>query len=135
MAGFQALADKLAGLSRVPSKVPAAVATALNDEIRAEFGEEADPYGHAWAPLKASTVQRKGNDRIMVDTNKMLAETKAVAVGDRIEFHGTDYGPIHQKASANRAARPAIPNEPELPATWQKAIADEFHDELGKALT
>ncbi len=134
MAGFAALAAKLAALSDVPATVPDAVAEALNDEIREEFVGEKDPYGKAWKPLAKSTVARKGHDRIMYESGDMLAETKAIAVGSRIEFVGTEYGPIHQKAGGKRPARPAVPNQADLPKSWQKAIGDEFAKAVKGAL-
>ncbi len=136
MAGFDQLATKLASLKDVPRLVPEAVAEALNDEIRQEFVEETDPYGVRWAKLAESTVAAKGHDRIMYETGDMLATTKAVAVGDRIEFVGTEYGPLHQKQSGKRPPRPAIPNNETagLPKSWQKVIGNSFGEALTKAL-
>lgn len=126
MAGFDRLASRLAALADVPGKLPPKVAEAFSDRIEHEFVSETDPYGNAWKQLKKSTVQRKGHDRIMFESGDMLADTKAVASGDRIEFVGTNYGPIHQKDGANRPARPAVPNDTELPDEWQSDIRDEF---------
>lgn len=130
MSGFAALAAKLASLTKIPSEVPEPIALAFNEQLQREFVEEKDPYGRAWKPLAKSTIQRKGHDRIMFESGDMLEQTKAHAVGDRIEFVGTEYGPFHQGASGNRPARPAVPNESALPKDWQEDIRHEF----GKAV-
>lgn len=128
MAGMAALAARLAELEDIPSKIAQEVADGITEEIRQEFDGGHDPYGHAWSPLKASTLRRKrGDARILRRSDVMSSETVArPSRGAGVEVVSVDYGEHHQTGTASNDmdARPVLPDGDELPESWQEIIED-----------
>lgn len=109
-------------LLEVPSRVAADVAPVLERRLRATYLAGQDPYGKPLAPLKASTIRRKGGDaRIMIRTEETLQLTNvrplsgagiAIKIGPKAEWH--------LEPTPDRVARPLVPLHG-APARW---IAD-----------
>lgn len=85
------------------------------------FADASDPNGQPWPPLAPATIQRKGHDTILVDTNRlrtsltsMLQASSGDAIRDIAELadetdiiFGTavEYSMFHDFNSGNRPAR------------------------------
>lgn len=136
MSTFQDLADTLAELEGIPSRITSEVADSINEDLRAQFDAGLDPYGAAWAPLLPSTVRRKAGDRrILRQTDTLRDETIARPTsGAGIEITSVEYGGYHQGPTADRVARPILPQEGELPKAWQEAIGDASSKAFAKAM-
>jgi hypothetical protein len=59
------------------------IAVLIGDEAKSRIGE----YQTGWAPLAASTVARKGNDRPLLDTGELKASISAY-----VKMHGPQHG-------------------------------------------
>ncbi len=128
---FRAMLDRMA---RVPSRVAVPAARALETRWRASYAAGTDPYGKPWAPLKPSTVRRKGHATILVETGETFDLTRVLALpGAGIKFTVGPKGFWHLTATENRAARPILPLYG-LPATWRADIQAVAQQEFGKAL-
>lgn len=126
---FQRLADNLAQLSVVPSRCSKSVAATLTVHLNDEFARGADPYGTPWVPLAPATVARKGHREVMYLTGRTARETRAVAAsGAGVDLITTDYMRWHH------GYRSVLPDRPELPLVWQRAIADAVDEEFRRAL-
>ncbi len=136
MSTFDDLAETLAELGDIPSRIAAEVADGITDEIRQQFEDGVDAYGNPWAPLLPSTVRRKkGDARILRSTDNLSQHTVAVPTsGSGIDITSVDYGGYHQGPAENRVARPILPDGGELPESWQDIIDVAAENAFKKAL-
>lgn len=115
----------------VRGKLAKAAAPRIDNLIRDQFANETDPYGKPWAPLKASTVRRKGgNAVILYRTGSLGAGSYALNTGGRLVIR---YGPAAQYAQDGDAGRGQ--REPRMvapaygpPASWKRAIVEAAAD-------
>ncbi len=128
--GFKDLADTLAELEDIPSRIAGEVALGITEELRLQFDQGVDPYGKPWAPLLPQTVRRKGGDRrILRRSDTMSSETVARATsGAGIEISSVEYGQYHQ------TSRKILPDEGELPETWQDLIGSAADKAFSKVM-
>ena len=133
---FRRLADNLAELAQVPSRVAAPVAADINEELARQFAQGSDPYGQPWQKLRPSTIRKKGHDLIMIDTGETERETRAVPMqGAGIELVSTEQAQHHQTPGDHgRPARPVLPNKADLPISWQKSIEKRTEEAFRKVL-
>lgn len=135
IAGLPKLAALLRGLAAVPSRVSRPLADALTEEIRSEFTGEQDPYGVAWAPLKPSTVRRKGGNTVILyrtgTTGAACYAAPGGGAGVRIVAGGAAVW--HQRAYGSRPARPVLPDRG-LPPKWRAIVAETVGAEFAKSL-
>lgn len=130
---FRNLANNLGELSQVASVVTTAVAEDINGFLAAEFVDEVDPYGAAWAELAESTKRKKGHDRIMYETGDTERETRAYAMrGAGIEIRSTQQAGYNQFERSNAPARPVLPSREDLPAKWRAAIDKRFEEAVAR---
>ena len=122
-------------LEQVRPSVARKLAPRLDRRLQACFDAGTDPYGKPWAPLKPSTLVRKGGDaRILIRTGMSRALTYVAALGQGVGI--TIGGALgwHMNPTAHRVARPILPVHG-LPATWRQDAADvageEFAREIG----
>lgn len=82
--------------------------------VQREFRSQSDPYGDAWAPLKA----RAG--MILSDTGHLRNSVAiAAATGSQIRIAiGASYAPFHQKGTKRMPQRMILPRDGDLPAAW-----------------
>ncbi len=126
MAGARDLADRLAQLAGLPSRITAAVADGINAELEEQFASGVNAYGNPWAPLLPQTVRRKGGDsRILLRTDALAAATAAHPSGGAgITIQSLDYGKFHQSGTKHMVARKILPDGKALPPSWQAVIAE-----------
>lgn len=76
-----------------------------------------------WAPLAASTVRRKGHDKLLYDTGRLRDSITLGTVTDRTATVGTDapYSIFHQMGTKRMDARPFIPADGQGGLTPQAA--------------
>jgi hypothetical protein len=136
MSGFADLAATLAELDDIPSRIAGEVADGINEEIRQQFDSGTDPYGAPWGPLLPQTVRRKGGDRrILRRADALSVETVArPTAGAGVEISSVDYGGRHQGGTKHMIARPILPDEGELPESWQEVIEKATEKAFKKAM-
>lgn len=136
MSGFRDLADTLAELEDIPSRIAGEVADGITEEIRQQFDRGCDPYGTPWAPLKPQTVRRKGGDKRVLRRGDVLSsETIArPTAGAGVEITSVEYGMRHQGGTVHMVARPVLPDGGELPEAWQEVIGDATDRATAKAM-
>lgn len=121
------LADRLADLKEVPSRVAARVAPLLAAELQTEFDSGTDPYGAPWAPLAPSTLAHGRTPPPLTDTGAMRGSARVAPLrGSGIGITIDHPAAVHQAGapSKNIPARPILPAEDELPQNWQDIIED-----------
>lgn len=129
------LSANLAKLARVPSQVAGDASEGITQEIRSEFDAGTDPYGRAWAALKAATLAKGRTPPPLTDSEATIdsLEVKPSAgAGITIEF-GTDYVGFHQVGTVNMQARPPLPTGG-FPSSWSKVISDATSARVEKAM-
>lgn len=135
MSGFADLADRLAELEDIPSRIAGEVADAITEDLRQQFDQGVDPYGAPWRPLLPSTVRRKrGDARILRRGDTLSSSTVAKATsGAGIEITSLDYGGVHQ-AGETLAKRAILPDGDDLPPAWLNHIETATDKTFAKAL-
>lgn len=117
-------------LANVPSRVAARVAPAIERLWRATWKAGQDPYGKALPALAASTIRKKGHDKIMIESGETLAQSRVKPLpGAGIAFQTAEKTGYHLEPVGNRPARPELPLHG-VPPKWDAAherIAKEEH--------
>lgn len=127
--------NALRELTRVPSRVSSKAAPAIERLWRRDYMAGLDPYGKAWAPLRPSTVRRKGHDRIMVESGETLAQTRARPLGGAgIALRTGPKASWHMQATASRPARRVLPAFG-LPKTWRAELREISAREFKRAVS
>ena len=136
MAGFRDLAERLAELEGIPSRIARDVADGINESIADQFATGTDPYGKPWAPLLPQTVRRKGGDtRILRRSDALSSETVARPTsGSGIEITSVESGQYHQGGTKHMVARKVLPDGAELPDAWTEAIEKATEKAFKKAM-
>jgi hypothetical protein len=124
IAAMRSAAISLRALSRVPAQAAEDASRELEAVLRDQHGAEVDPYGNPWAPLKQSTIDRKGGDsRILRRSDVMLDDLQirpSAGAGLTLTF-GTAYAAFHQIGTKDMVARRLLPIAA-MPARWGEAI-------------
>lgn len=127
---LQATINALNGLSRVSSQVAAVASPLLTDQMQEDAGAEQDPYGNPFAPHEEATVKRWGAHPILDLTGKGIGSLKAAPSGGAgIEVSADEHMRFAQGGTMYEVARPALPNNPSLPASWNE-ILNEARDKV-----
>jgi hypothetical protein len=136
MAGARDLADRLAQLTKIPSRIASEVAAGITAELRSEFESASNAYGNAWKPLLPTTVQRKrGDSRILRRTDAMSSEIEARPTsGSGVEISVAEYGQFHQAGTKHMVARKILPDGSALPKSWQEIIESAKASAFAKAM-
>ena len=104
------------------------------------FSSQRDSNGSPWAPLKPSTVKRKGHSRILFESGALMASLVTVggpgninAVSERGLLYGTDieYAIFHQDGTSKMPARPPVGLSEETLTKLCDRIADKTVEILG----
>lgn len=135
-----ALADRLADLAAVPSRVSAAVSADLAALVQDEFDAGRDPYGDPWAPLAEATLDRGRTPPPLTDTRRLrdgIRVRPARPAGVRLSVEAP-YAAPHQTGWSGRQgsgpARPILPARAELPEEWAEAIDARIEVEFRRAV-
>ncbi len=136
MAGLRDLADRLAQLEGIPSRIAGEVAAKISASLQSQFDGGVNAYGNAWKPLLPQTVRRKGGDsRILRRTDALSAATVAKpTAGAGIEISTLDYGRFHQTGTKHMVARKILPDGSALPKPWSEAIQEASDNAFSKVL-
>ncbi len=131
---FAGMRSTMNELAKVPSQLARPCVAKLNPFIDEMFANGHNPYRKAWAPLKPSTVRRKGgNKQILVRTRKLWPGTKFVAKsGAGIALVIGPNGIWAQVGAPERVVRDVAPMYG-LPAHWRAAIKSVALAKLGEA--
>lgn len=120
-------------LQKVPSRVSAEAAPAIERMWRKTYRAGQDPYGRPWAKLAPSTIARKGHDTIMVETKQTYNETRVRPLPGAGLALSTGYkAQWHLEPTENRPARPVLPLSG-LPSAWRERIRKITVDAARKA--
>ena len=120
---MQSVSRSLRELAKVPARAAKAAAEELTVVVEAQEAAETDPYDQPWKPLAASTVDKKGDSRILRETGRMLDSLRIAPLpgaGIGITFD-PPYTAFHQIGTRNMPARPVLPRAA-LPTSWREAI-------------
>ena len=130
------LVDRIGDLARIPSRVATAVSRQLADAIHHEFDEGQDPYGDAWEPLAAATVDRGRTPPPLTDTTDLRASIRVAplphaGIGIRV---GVPYAAPHQTGwsgpQGSGPARPILPDRDDLPEEWSDILSTAMQREF-----
>lgn len=133
--GYRRLAERLADLSRIPSRVAGDAADEISTLIQGEFASGNDPYGQPWATLADATIARGRSAPPLTDTGALaegLEVTPMQGAGIEISFSEA-YGAFHQTGTVNMPPRPILPTD-QMPEAWSQAIAGSFARSMGEAM-
>lgn len=112
-------------------------ATVLARDARLSWKEPGRRPG-PWAPLAASTIKRKGHDKILYDTGRLRDSITLGEVTPASATAGTDatYSIYHQLGTKSMAARPFIPvnGAGQLTAQTEAEIAAAMEEALRSAV-
>ncbi len=136
MAGFKDLADRLAELEGLPSRIAKEVAQGIGVLVANQFESSIDPYGRPWKPLLKQTLKRKGGDsRILRRTDNLAGNTRvAASQGSGVDIISIDYGQVHQTGTKHMVARKILPDGSNLPKAWEAVIEEASARAFKKAL-
>lgn len=131
------LADRLADLAAIPSRVSARVAPEIEALIQDEFDAGTDPYGQPWKPLAAATLATGRRPPPLTDTGAMRGSARVRPMrgaGVGVTIANPPAAP-HQTGwsgpQGSGPARPILPERDELPSGWQDVIEDAVREEFG----
>lgn len=112
--------------AEITGKLAKAFAPLLDKRIQEQFNNETDPYGKPLAPLKPSTIRRKGGDsRILRRTNEMQASTYVYAPGGKLVIRYGDKAQYAQDGEPDEREPRHVAPAYGIPKTW--------NDDLKKA--
>lgn len=131
------LADRIADLAEVPSRVAAVVAPELEGLIDDEFTAGHDPYGTAWKPLAEATIEKGRTPPPLTDTRAMresvaVRPMRAAGVSVQIAHPAAPHQTGWQGKQGSGPARPILPARSELPDAWAIVITDAIEREFGR---
>ena len=116
------LRKALGQLARVPAQASKEAADGINKLIQQEFDAGTDPYGRAWAPLKASTLARGRKPPPLTASGQMRAKTKASPLsGGGLSLEAPSPANFHQSGTSRMAKRAILPDKG-LPRAWKAEI-------------
>lgn len=133
---FRQMQVSVEQLRRVPSVASTEAARRITGLIHMEFEEGHDPYGRPWQQLAASTVRKKGHDRILVDTHLAEDTTRAVPMsgaGIQVETNQPALA-FHQVGGSRLPRRPVYPDNRGLPDSWNAAIAESLDTHFARVM-
>jgi hypothetical protein len=127
------LADRLADLASIPSRVAKDVAADLAELVEDGYAEGTDAYGRPFAPLKKRTLLKHGPPPLThlgimrEDTTVRAGRGAGVVLSAPFPagIHMTGAGspsPSDPQEQWGMEARPIFPDGDELPRAWQEAI-------------
>jgi len=138
-AAFGRLQRELERLARTPRRVAVIAAPQITRELGREFAHGADPYGHAWTPLRPSTLQKHGPPPL-THTGALAGRTRAmVRDGNRAGIHivlGRAYGYFAQagfRVGKTRVKPRRILPERGMPARWREILVAAFRQATREA--
>jgi len=122
-------------LEEVPARYSRKLAPLLDADLQRTIDAGTDPNGRPWAPLKESTIRRKGGDaRILIRSGISRGLTYIASLGSsgiRMTVGGAYRW--HMQPTAHRVARPVLPIYG-LPATWRALAVQIGGEEFARAL-
>lgn len=133
------LADRMADLANVPSRVAARVSQKLAENIQDEFAAGTDPYGEPWQPLAPATVARGRGAPPLTDTGDMLDSLRVAPLpGAGVSITIAHPAAPHQTGwSGDKSigpARPILPAGESFPELWEEILTKAAEDEFRKAV-
>ena len=131
------LADRVADLANVPSRVASRAAVEIQSLMDEQFNEGRDPYGTAWEPLAESTTDRGRTPPPLTDTRAMrdsllVRPMAAAGLQITIDHPAAPHQTGWEGKQGKGPARPILPARSELPSEWQGVIEDLVAQEFRK---
>jgi phage gpG-like protein len=131
-AGLQAIAGKLAAM---PEHLPA-LAKAIGDEaidlVKQGFADRTDPYGAQWAD------KADGSACFLVGPTGNLKDgwhTKEISASQVVIGPAVYYGAFHQGGTRKMKARKMVPDDGNIPATWEATIEEAATEMIRELLS
>lgn len=136
------LGSRLNDLSRVPSRAASDASAGVNEALRSQFEDGADPYGNPWAGLADRTLEKHGEPPLQGEfgdrpgdmaSNTYAAPLAGAGIGINVPFPGG----IHQTGASSgnwhMPARKILP-ERQMPPAWKLAIDSAIATAMSSAL-
>lgn len=124
------LADRLADLATVPSRVAKDVADDLDALLEDQFDRGVDPYGAKWEDLAPRTLKRHGPPPLTFKGDMRAGTFARAQRGAGISLEAPFPAGIHMtggdSGNWHMPARPMFPVGDALPPKWQEAIDDRL---------
>jgi hypothetical protein len=109
-------------LQKVPARLSTDGAAAIQRMWRKTYRAGQDPYGKPLAKLAKSTIDRKGHDKILIESGDSYDDTRARAMaGSGIQLVLGEKLQWHLEPTENRPARIMLPLNG-LPAPWRERL-------------
>lgn len=120
-------------LQKVPARISAEAAPAIQRMWRKTYRAGQDPYGVKLAPLAASTIRKKGHDKILIETGESYDNTRVSTLpGAGIQLTTGEKLQWHLEATENRPERPMLPLRG-IPPAWRERLKKIAVDKARKA--
>lgn len=129
---FGQFARALRELAKVPARVAREAAGDITKLMRKNFAAGRDPYGRAYAPLTAGSLQRGRRPPPLRKFRSRAVATPMAGSGISIRINHPQAG-FHQTGTSRMAQRIVMPDGP-VPAPWRAAIAKRLHDAVKERL-
>ena len=124
---LRSLSQKLNNLTPLMSKIGQLAV----EQLDKTYAAESDPYGKAWAPLAASTLQQKTGSAILIERGSLNSSVGYQASGDEAQVSYSDKkAKWHHNGTSRMPARPLVP-ENGIPSEWEPAIESLIEGYLG----
>lgn len=116
----------LRSLAKVPAQVAGRAAPRIAAQMQKDTRGAVDPYGRAYAPHKPATVKRWGAHPLLDLTGAGIGSLDAQPMaGAGISVTADEHMVFTQAGTPTQDVRAVIPNSPQLPATWNRILAEE----------
>ena len=113
---------------------------AFRTEEREAFKSEGSTQGHRWAPLKASTLERRGPGKILHQSGRLRDSLQGQTRDSKIQVlrggrqlsiaSNVPYAQYHQKGSSRMQARPPIVATKRLARAVGQALSARLAERL-----
>lgn len=125
----------LKSLAKIPSQISAVAAPRITEQMQKDTRAARDPYGRAYAPHQPATVKRWGPHPLLDLTGAGIASLEAKPLpGAGIAVTADEHMVFTQAGTPTQEVRAVMPNNPQLPAVWNRILEDAATEQVEKAL-
>jgi hypothetical protein len=129
------LADRIADLAEIPSRIAARVSPQIEALIVEEFAEGKDPYGSSWEPLAEATLDKGRTPPPLNDTGAMLGSLsvrtmRGAGIQITIDHPSAPHQTGWEGPQGEGPARPILPARGELPIAYTEIVDREIKNEI-----
>ncbi len=132
LTGTIAVLNKLAS---VPSQVSSVAAPRITQQMQSDTRSAVDPYKRAYAPHMPATIKRWGPHPLLDLSGTGIDSLKAEPMaGAGIQVTADDHMTFTQAGTPTQEVRAVMPNNSQLPASWNRILEESATDAIEKRL-